>query len=168
MATQSRSTMDQTEPRKSGRGFAAMDAAKQREIASKGGKAAHESGRAHEFTSEEARVAGRKGGEAAHESGRAHEFTSEEARAAGRKGGEASHANRAMRAAALKAAKEREDAERGTSPLDTNQANAAGGGGEANPAANEGGEIKADTGADTDAGDLVNTAAPSTSPFGRN
>ena len=45
------------------RGFAAMDAAKQREIASKGGRAAHEKGTAHEFTSEEARAAGRKGGE---------------------------------------------------------------------------------------------------------
>jgi hypothetical protein len=41
-----------------------MDAEKQREIASKGGKAAHEKGTAHEFTSEEAREAGRKGGEA--------------------------------------------------------------------------------------------------------
>jgi hypothetical protein len=49
---------------KSPRGFAAMDAAKQREIASKGGRAAHESGNAHEFTPEEARIAGRKGGEA--------------------------------------------------------------------------------------------------------
>lgn len=46
------------------RGFASMDAAKQREIASKGGRAAHSKGTAHEFTSEEARVAGRKGGEA--------------------------------------------------------------------------------------------------------
>ncbi|MNL14037.1 Stress-induced bacterial acidophilic repeat motif protein [compost metagenome] len=46
------------------RGFAGMDEAKQREIASKGGKAAHEKGTAHEFTSEEAREAGRKGGEA--------------------------------------------------------------------------------------------------------
>lgn len=46
------------------RGFASMDAAKQREIASKGGRAAHAKGTAHEFTSEEARVAGRKGGEA--------------------------------------------------------------------------------------------------------
>lgn len=45
------------------RGFAAMDEEKQREIASKGGKAAHEKGTAHEFTSEEAREAGRKGGE---------------------------------------------------------------------------------------------------------
>ena len=46
------------------RGFASMDPAKQREIASKGGKAAHAKGTAHEFTSDEARVAGRKGGEA--------------------------------------------------------------------------------------------------------
>lgn len=44
------------------RGFASMDPQKQREIASKGGKAAHESGRANEFTPEEAREAGRKGG----------------------------------------------------------------------------------------------------------
>lgn len=41
-----------------------MDAEKQREIASKGGKAAHEKGTAHEFSSEEAREAGRKGGQA--------------------------------------------------------------------------------------------------------
>src|SRR5580765_8142166 len=46
------------------RGFASMDAGKQREIASKGGRAAHAKGTAHEFTSDEARVAGRKGGEA--------------------------------------------------------------------------------------------------------
>ncbi|BAY88180.1 MULTISPECIES: KGG domain-containing protein [unclassified Tolypothrix] len=46
------------------RGFASMDEDKQREIASKGGHAAHEKGTAHEFTSEEAREAGRKGGEA--------------------------------------------------------------------------------------------------------
>jgi general stress protein YciG len=50
--------------RTSNRGFASMDPDKQREIASKGGKAAHESGNAHEFTSEEAREAGRKGGQA--------------------------------------------------------------------------------------------------------
>ncbi len=71
------------------RGFAGMDAAKQREIASKGGKAAHQKGTAHQFTSEEARVAGRKGGQAAHVKGTAHEFTPEEARIAGRKGGQA-------------------------------------------------------------------------------
>lgn len=45
------------------RGFASMDKAKQREIARKGGRAAHMKGTAHEFTSEEARQAGRKGGE---------------------------------------------------------------------------------------------------------
>lgn len=73
------------------RGFASMDEEKQREIASKGGKAAHEKGTAHEFTSEEARAAGSKGGKIAHEKGTAHEWTSEEAREAGRKGGEASH-----------------------------------------------------------------------------
>ena len=48
----------------SNRGFASMDEDKQREIAAKGGRAAHESGNAHEFSSEEAREAGRKGGEA--------------------------------------------------------------------------------------------------------
>jgi general stress protein YciG len=47
---------------KSKRGFASMDAERQREIASKGGKAAHAQGRAHEFTTAEARDAGRKGG----------------------------------------------------------------------------------------------------------
>lgn len=73
------------------RGFASMDATKQREIASKGGKAAHQKGTAHEFDSEEAREAGRKGGKAAHEKGTAHEFDSEEAREAGRKGGRAAH-----------------------------------------------------------------------------
>ena len=46
------------------RGFASMDPSKQREIASKGGRAAHSKGTAHEFTTDEARVAGRKGGEA--------------------------------------------------------------------------------------------------------
>jgi general stress protein YciG len=43
-----------------------MDRVKQREIASKGGKAAHQKGTAHEWTSEEAREAGRKGGMASH------------------------------------------------------------------------------------------------------
>jgi len=72
----------------SNRGFAAMNPDKQREIASKGGKAAHASGHAHEFSSQEAREAGRKGGKAAHASGHAHEFSSQEAREAGRKGGQ--------------------------------------------------------------------------------
>jgi uncharacterized protein len=56
--------MAQDNNNRDGRGFAGMDPEKQREIASKGGKAAHESGNAHEFDSEEAREAGRKGGQA--------------------------------------------------------------------------------------------------------
>ena len=51
---------------KEDRGFASMDRTKQREIARKGGKAAHLKGTAHEWTSEEARQAGRKGGMASH------------------------------------------------------------------------------------------------------
>jgi uncharacterized protein len=51
---------------KEDRGFASMDRDKQREIASKGGRAAHLKGTAHEWTSEEAREAGRKGGMASH------------------------------------------------------------------------------------------------------
>lgn len=70
--------------RKSRRGFAAMDASKQREIASKGGKAAHERGTAHEFTPEEARAAGRKGGETVSQN-------REHMAIIGRKGGESSH-----------------------------------------------------------------------------
>src|SRR5262249_54790507 len=72
---------------KTKRGFAGMSSEKQREIASKGGKAAHAKGTAHHFTPEEAREAGRKGGQAAHAKGTAHEFPPEEAREAGRKGG---------------------------------------------------------------------------------
>jgi general stress protein YciG len=72
----------------SNRGFASMDEEKAREIQSKGGKAAHEKGTAHEFDSKEAQEAGSKGGKAAHEKGTAHEFDSESAREAGRKGGE--------------------------------------------------------------------------------
>ena len=64
------------------RGFAAMDPEQQREIASQGGRAAHESGNAHEFDSEEARRAGQKGGEAVSED---REHMAE----IGRKGGEA-------------------------------------------------------------------------------
>ena len=60
-AGESRSTSN---IRKTPRGFAAMDPQAQRAIAAKGGRAAHQKGTAHEFTSEEARVAGRKGGEA--------------------------------------------------------------------------------------------------------
>jgi general stress protein YciG len=57
--------------RSKGRGFAGMDAQQQRQIASAGGRAAHASGHAHEFTSEEARQAGRKGGEARSQRSRA-------------------------------------------------------------------------------------------------
>lgn len=69
------------------RGFASMDEERQREIASEGGRAAHASGHAHQFTSDEARRAGQKGGEAV-SSNREHMA------AIGRKGGEASHGRR--------------------------------------------------------------------------
>src|SRR4051812_19785332 len=60
-------TPQQTPPRpKQRRGFAAMDPRLVAEIASKGGKAAHAAGTAHEFTADEARAAGRKGGLAPH------------------------------------------------------------------------------------------------------
>jgi general stress protein YciG len=72
---------------RSNRGFASMDLGKQREIASKGGKAAHAQGRAHEFTADEARAAGRKGGEAVSRD-RAHMA------AIGRAGGQARGRNR--------------------------------------------------------------------------
>jgi general stress protein YciG len=71
----------------SNRGFASMDPEKQREIASEGGRAAHEKGTAHEFDSEEARVAGRKGGEAVSQD---REHMAE----IGRKGGQSSGGNR--------------------------------------------------------------------------
>ena len=54
-----------TKPRRP-RGFAAMDRSKVSEIASKGGKAAHAAGTAHQFSSDEARAAGKKGGVAPH------------------------------------------------------------------------------------------------------
>lgn len=68
--------------RKSARGFASMDQTKQREIASKGGRAAHAKGTAHEFDSGEARAAGRKGGMAVSRN-------REHMAAIGRRGGEA-------------------------------------------------------------------------------
>lgn len=55
-------TTPPSSPTKSYRGFAAMDPARQRELASRGGRAAHERGTAHEFSSEEARRAGQRGG----------------------------------------------------------------------------------------------------------
>ncbi len=70
-----------------GRGFAGMDESRQREIASQGGRAAHESGHAHEFSSEEAREAGRRGGEAVSQD-------REHMSAIGQKGGEAVSENR--------------------------------------------------------------------------
>ena len=60
------SSNDAGKRKPSTRGFAAMDPQRQREIASRGGKAAHQKGTAHEWTSEEARDAGRKGGIASH------------------------------------------------------------------------------------------------------
>jgi uncharacterized protein len=74
------------------RGFAAMDQRKQREIASRGGRAAHALGTAHKFSPEEARMAGRKGGEAV--SGDRGYMAS-----IGRRGGEARHARNKARAA---------------------------------------------------------------------
>src|SRR5579871_3111502 len=71
-----------TSTKKSNRGFASMDREKQREIASKGGKAAHAKGTAHEFDSGEAREAGRKGGVAVSRN-------REHMAAIGRRGGEA-------------------------------------------------------------------------------
>jgi uncharacterized protein len=53
---------EDTVKKKDSRGFASMDRDKQREIASKGGKAAHAKGTAHEWSREQARDAGRKGG----------------------------------------------------------------------------------------------------------
>ena len=85
-------TQNNSDRPKSNRGFASMDLSKQREIASKGGKAAHAQGRAHEFTADEARTAGRKGGEVVSRD-RAHMA------AIGRAGGQARGRNRAAAAA---------------------------------------------------------------------
>lgn len=85
--------MNDTNGKGRGRGFASMDSEKQRRIASLGGRAAHQQGTAHEFSSEEAREAGRKGGEAV-SANRAHMA------AIGRKGGEASHRGSAANRAA--------------------------------------------------------------------
>ncbi len=68
----------------SGRGFAGMDPERQREIARLGGRAAHASGHAHEFSAEEARQAGRKGGQRVSRD-RAHMAK------IGRRGGKAAH-----------------------------------------------------------------------------
>ena len=70
---------------KSKRGFAAMDPGKQREIASRGGKAAQRKGKAHKWTREEAVDAGRKGGQAVQAAGTGNRFDSESGKAAARK-----------------------------------------------------------------------------------
>src|SRR5919106_823640 len=83
--------VEMTGPGKSRRGFASMDRERQKEIASKGGRAAHAKGTAHEWSSDEARVAGQKGGVAVSRD-RAHMS------AIGREGGESrSRASRAAR-----------------------------------------------------------------------
>jgi general stress protein YciG len=61
-ASQQKSEKQKSETEGGKRGFAAMNQQLQREIASKGGQAAHQKGTAHEFDSEEARLAGQKGG----------------------------------------------------------------------------------------------------------
>jgi general stress protein YciG len=76
--------------RSSNRGFAAMDPEKQKEIASEGGRAAHRQGVAHEWTSDEAREAGRKGGQIV---SRNREHMSE----IGRRGGQSSGSRRSQK-----------------------------------------------------------------------
>jgi general stress protein YciG len=84
---------------KSTRGFASLEMSKRREMASKGGKAAHAQGHAHEFTVEEARSAGRKGGETVSRD-RAHMA------AIGRAGGQARVRNRAAHGRETESTKE--------------------------------------------------------------
>lgn len=86
-----------------GRGFAGMDEQRRREVARMGGRAAHQKGTAHEFSSEEAREAGRKGGRAVSQN-------REHMSAIGREGGESRAANHSRRASA-------ENGGSGTSPL---------------------------------------------------
>ncbi len=102
-----------TPPRRSNRGFASMDRSKQKEIASKGGRAAHAKGTAHEFDSGEARDAGRKGGVAVSRN-------REHMAAIGRRGGEA----RGHARGANGANKSNEDATQNSRPL--NNADVAG------------------------------------------
>ena len=85
--------MNETTTTRTPRGFASMNIERQREIASKGGKAAHARGNAHEFSAEEARNAGKKGGEVVSRD-RAHMA------AIGRAGGLARGRNRAAAVAA--------------------------------------------------------------------
>ena len=76
--------------RSSNRGFAAMDRERQKQIASEGGRAAHQQGVAHEWSSEEAREAGRKGGQIVSQN---REHMSE----IGRRGGQRSGSRRSQR-----------------------------------------------------------------------
>ena len=109
--------------RKSARGFASMDTGKQREIASKGGRAAHAKGTAHEFDSNEARAAGRKGGMAVSRN-------REHMAAIGRRGGEA-RGQRAREAASNGAAfRSAPDAARQNTSGTSNVGNTRGLGGE--------------------------------------
>lgn len=64
-------TTQESRGRSSNRGFASMDPQRQKEIASAGGRAAHKQGVAHEWSSDEAREAGRKGGQNSRGGGRA-------------------------------------------------------------------------------------------------
>lgn len=84
------------------RGFAKMDPQKQREIASKGGRAAHQRGTAHEFSADEAREAGRKGGQAVSRD-RAHMAE------IGRRGGEASGGRRGRAPAPIETSLSRQE-----------------------------------------------------------
>ena len=108
--------------RKSARGFASMDQSKQKEIASKGGRAAHAKGTAHEFDSSEARAAGRKGGMAVSRN-------REHMAAIGRRGGEARGQRARQAAQATAAQRSSVDASRqNTSSGTSNIGNTRGGG----------------------------------------
>lgn len=88
-----------------GRGFAGMDEERRREVARMGGRAAHQKGTAHEFSSQEAREAGRKGGRAVSQD-------REHMSAIGREGGESRAANQTRRTTAFEGGIE------GSEPLD--------------------------------------------------
>lgn len=79
-----------TEGKGGGRGFAGMDEERRREVARMGGRAAHQKGTAHEFSSEEAREAGRKGGRAVSQN-------RDHMSAIGREGGESRAASYSIR-----------------------------------------------------------------------
>ncbi len=100
---------------RSGRGFAGMDAEKQKRIASKGGRAAHEKGTAHEFDAEEARAAGRKGGLSVSQN-------REHMAAIGRHGGQA----RGARAQAARAAQAESNSVKATPSFEEQPGNPAG------------------------------------------